>query len=568
MQLDLIDPRPYQHKSILIITQTMQSIKNQYQQGNDQSAPPDINNNTKKNTKRLLLRLKRRRGAPLPETLCINPTNLNDSNSNDQDETNIDQNQIKRSRNETYLNPLQDQINQLKSDAYLSQMMMNMSTKDSSSTRTITSEASKSTPQPSKRPIVFKRFIPSSNSDSVASFDTSNGSNKKRKNDMVRVVDCLHEEEEADAFFKDPPKTSGISKHLESSNNSSRKRPRISILQTQQVNYHDFVNKSTSPTQSNNHPKRTKKISPPQAAAASKKSSPTKKKSTPILSPVMSLLDSQLKIYHESGPGLTSYMNFVETVILPSSKTYSTHLSLSSLLGHACTNGMGTFLHGAALWNDVEGASQFVLAGNKNLHIIDSDGRTAVDIAKMCGHESIVQIIQQFLGVPKENKEEHKKHDEQDFVYDLYFMDDIEESKNKKDESMTAMDSTKETDIASRNNDSVTKDSENDEQEGIGAFVELSNGIGYWDPNGDLIFETVQEGNENTDELNEDDDYDSNDEGFVGNDYPEEEEDEENYYYDEEGYYSDDNEDDLETWNRGKYVHDDPYDDNLDNRLY
>ena len=69
MQLDLIDPRPYQHKSILIITQTMQSIKNQYQQGNDQnnqSAPPDVNNNTKKNTKRLLLRLKRRRGAPLP----------------------------------------------------------------------------------------------------------------------------------------------------------------------------------------------------------------------------------------------------------------------------------------------------------------------------------------------------------------------------------------------------------------------------------------------------------------------------------------------------------------------
>lgn len=534
----------------------MQSLRNQHQQGNDQNVQTsvDLNSGSKSNTKRVLLRLKRRRGAPLPETLCINPTNLEDSSSsNEHDISNIN-NRNKRFRSRQHANNLQGRINQLKSDAYLSHMMMNMTTMDAASPSAPSAASTLSEPVSSIRPIVFKRFTQSTTPNSNSSTESATLSNKKRKNDLVRVVDCLHEDEkEADAFLDDDrlPQTKTSSAEHRSELNPSRKRPRISILQTQKLNYHELLNKTTTSKSVNEI--MTAQKSPSQTASLNLTSSPRKKKRTPILSPIMSLVDSQLKLYHESGPGLSnpnlSYMHFLQSVILPSSSSSSksnsntlcktTSNPLSPFLNHACSNGMGTVLHGTSLWNDVEGASQFVFSGNIDIHIQDSDGRTALDVAQMCGHASIVRILQKRLGEVeleelkmKEEKEKAFK-EEQDFVYDLYYMDVDEDQTKKKDEVKTGSEVVDNKTISSKDGPTVKQKEENDYDE-MGAFVELSNGIGYWDPNGDLIFETLPEVNENMETANEEDDYDSNDEGFVGNDYPEEEE------YEEEGYYTDD----------------------------
>ena len=60
-----------------------------------------------------------------------------------------------------------------------------------------------------------------------------------------------------------------------------------------------------------------------------------------------------------------------------------------------------------------------------------------------------------------------------------------------------------------------------DEQEEEPTNVELRGGIGYWNENGDLILEAMEE---MQDDSSQDDEDDSNCEDHEGNDYPEEEE--------------------------------------------
>jgi len=72
------------------------------------------------------------------------------------------------------------------------------------------------------------------------------------------------------------------------------------------------------------------------------------------------------------------------------------------------------------------------------------------------------------------------------------------------------------------------------------AIVDFTNGVGYWNEVGELVLETqsniVYEGsleglNSEREEIHDDDDCDSNDEGHVGNDYPEEVCDEDMYMH-------------------------------------
>ena len=478
----------------------------------------------RKKTATTVIRLKRRRGAALPETLHISPTEF-EQNDNDK-ESGPD---AKRIRNGASYNQVHY------SDAYLSNLMQN--TQLVSDTDEDQSLLKKRKSQIS-RPIILKRLrTPSSPSESTSITDSPSDKDiqsKKRKNDIVRVVDCLHHEEEAEDDRSNAETLLPI--------NRRKKRTRLSILNTSEVQSLQSLTGTVVASgdigiEKDDNTQKKKK----------------NKRGTNILSPLNNLVDSELKQYHQHGPlqGKISYIDFLRTAVLPSANYSNCNIlrkhvdngnnskssPLTTFLNHACSNGMGTALHGSALWNDIEGAFEFVFLGRIKLDVKDADGRTALDVAIMCGHDNIASIIQrrmvQDVDMPPSNKD--------DFVYDLYYVDKDEEVSSTEGNPHTVTDESNNKRQATLSIDEgkkkcKTTSSFDEDNEG---YVELDNGISYWDKEGDLIIETVPTVNENNEENGFDEDYDSNDEAYEGNDYPEEEveyvddnEDDDSYVYD------------------------------------
>ena len=519
-------------------------------------------------TKRTLIRLKRRRGAPLPETIRISPnTSANDKQNNSNNHVtkrfrtgdNATTNQLANLLHMTSLT-------ESNSEDHHKRKTMEVGGDESFSSLSSFPKTTMS------RPIVFKR-LKTTNTSMLWKEYSSSPSSKKRKNEILRVVDCLHDDNDDDDENNDKKNDTqpqhSQSTSTQSSSHPSKKRPRISILTTQDVQYDLFW---TNPNQ--------RKYDAPQPLPSTftnqkqkQKQSTHKKNSTLIMSPIIHLVDSQLKDYHQYGPGplqetgtgTGSYMHFLQSVILPSVSTSNLKIKinhqnpLTYFLNHACSNGMGTILHGCALWNDVEGASQFVFHGNINVHIVDGDGQTALHVAQMCGHDSIVQIIQRRMqqeivedtdknvNVPLKEQDQDNDNDDDDdddYVYDVYCIDhDIREEQTKGEEKNIEQDQNSRQ--VSDENDSLPNNNNSDKDDDD-VFVELENGIGYWDHHGELIIETINEVVEHED-TNVEEDYDSNDEAYEGNDYPEDEE--------EDGYYDDDDDDDeIGYWDRAQEV--------------
>lgn len=489
-----------------------------------------------------VIRLKRRRGAALPTTLRIAPDDETHHVCNDR--------HSKKTRSSSYAALENNLSNLLSSSINISSnrdaaRKPNMVTTEEEKFEDIVSPSSKvgENTKNSKKPIIFKRVL-----------SESCPSNKKRKNEMVRLVDCVHNE---DKVAEVPQATTG---HYDSNNNQimrSNKRAKISIVSTVSVDYQDFLeNQETDGEELFNNNTSTEAKKQHKGAKS--------KRSTRILSPVENRVITHLKDYLESGPlsltstttpgtdetlifssnfGGCSYMNFLRLEILPNStfvmspgkggrnhQTSSSPSSSNSITRflNMTFKEMGTVLHGAALWNDIEGAQQF-LENGIDIRIQDGDGNTALDVAKMIGHDSVVELIQK-------KKDSMIFEDEDDYVYDFYYVD----TPNTEDSSDNgkAGKSTQE----KNSNNSQNKDKTNDDDDWE-CIVELKNGRGYWDQNGTLVIEPISSSANQANDgsnLGCDDDYDSNDEDHIANDYPEE---------DSYGYGDDDDDDDY-TWEK------------------
>jgi hypothetical protein len=155
---------------------------------------------------------------------------------------------------------------------------------------------------------------------------------------------------------------------------------------------------------------------------------------------------------------------------------------------------LGSILHACAVWNDSQTVNQVLaflatsreaVAGlriSEFVNAVDGDGKTALAVAQTAGHTDVCNVLQNF-GAATE--------DDESFIYDMYCM----EANNK---------------VAPGNTDDSNI-----------LACELDEGCtGYWTEWGELVLEpavTAQSPQEQAD-----DEEDSNDEEWFGNEYPDE----------------------------------------------
>lgn len=164
-----------------------------------------------------------------------------------------------------------------------------------------------------------------------------------------------------------------------------------------------------------------------------------------------------------------------------------------------CCEG-GNLLHACALWNNVETANR--LLTRNDLHGLteanDSEGRTPYEIAVQTGHSQIVTVLEAF-GANVTN-----------YVVDIYCLEGTGTQCNE-----NFQDGIGGHDIANQQQSSSSNI----------LSCELQGGVGYWDEQGELVFEktygTISAAA--AEDVSDADEEDSNDEGWAGNDYPDDE---------------------------------------------
>jgi hypothetical protein len=135
------------------------------------------------------------------------------------------------------------------------------------------------------------------------------------------------------------------------------------------------------------------------------------------------------------------------------------------------------------LWNDVEVASevlQIPSLASTLTEAVDGDGRTPYEVAQLSGHDSVCDVLEAFGG------------DTTNYVYDIFCLEDQQDEAFYEEQEPTT--------------------------------VELTSGVGYWTPEGELILEAPEKSPASLDHVfDEDGEIDSNCEEYGGNDYPEDE---------------------------------------------
>lgn len=208
---------------------------------------------------------------------------------------------------------------------------------------------------------------------------------------------------------------------------------------------------------------------------------PNKKKKNVILDPLSRLVQDSLQSVFSGEVSIAQHVAFLseDSRLCDTPRVW---LAWEDTYGKS-----GNVLHAAALLNNAEGATA-VLQWNvpSLLFAVNQAGQTPYQVAVAVGHLQVAQVLQE----PSAASEEK----DGDFVYDVFCLDqDMKEDDDEEDEEPTS--------------------------------VELRGGIGYWNENGQLILEALQEMKDN-DSDEDDDDEDSNCEDYYQNDYPEEEEEE------------------------------------------
>ena len=211
-----------------------------------------------------------------------------------------------------------------------------------------------------------------------------------------------------------------------------------------------------------------------------KRSSPKK---VIIVDPLTQRVDDCLKLCHQSF-SVKDFLELMTDGSIPPGISGIT--SYSKILNKLCTNGRGSALHVAALSNDKWGVEQLLSMG-ADVMLQDSDNYIPAEVAIMAGHKEVSDILYQAS----------IKTEEVDFVYDYYVVHGDKSKDKEKDK---------------RGEGNDQDDSANDM-----TLLEFEGGTGYWE-NGVLIFEKEEQIGDIQDQG--DLDYDSNDENFEGNDYP------------------------------------------------
>lgn len=158
--------------------------------------------------------------------------------------------------------------------------------------------------------------------------------------------------------------------------------------------------------------------------------------------------------------------------------------SYFQMLNKQCSNGCGTALHIAAMINDKESVKELLSMG-ADVNILDSDNYLPAQVGMMAGNEEIANLLCSEIGLKTDSS----------FVYDYYITHGIDSKYDIEDKGANETAETEEIPV-----------------------IDFEGGIGYWE-NGILVFERE---NKNTFDLQGELDYDSNDEAFEGNDYPDE----------------------------------------------
>jgi len=255
--------------------------------------------------------------------------------------------------------------------------------------------------------------------------------------------------------------------------------------------------------------------------------------------------------------------------------------SPSSSKSSTVTNG-STVLHMAALLNSTE-AAQYICtnySGIIDFNLVDDDGYTARDVAELVGSDGVAQVISMYMvgegnnsskkqcwgdriigdnddgesvdfssgggvqggaggvGSGSSIRDSTEEEREEDYVYDVYRLKEGQEygddegeedesridseSGSKKDGSSDSMLSSGSLDAGqSRQREEFTFDDTDSSSDPI---LVLQGGVGYWNEKGELVLETSPIDIGHQSDI-EEEDYDSNCEEYIGNDYPEDEDD-------------------------------------------
>lgn len=194
-----------------------------------------------------------------------------------------------------------------------------------------------------------------------------------------------------------------------------------------------------------------------------------------VLDPLNRLVDDSLQEVHAGTKRVMEHYRFVTT---------DRRLAFESNKWLVwCHSSGGNILHACALWNDVEVANDILQLplGSSLTEEVDGDGRTPYEVAQLSGHDSVCEILEAFGG------------DSTNYVYDIFCLEEGESEKVYEEQPMS---------------------------------VELTAGVGYWTPDGELVLEAPEKSSASLNHVfDEDGEIDSNCEEYGGNDYPDEDED-------------------------------------------
>jgi hypothetical protein len=194
-----------------------------------------------------------------------------------------------------------------------------------------------------------------------------------------------------------------------------------------------------------------------------------------VLDPLSRLVDDSLQSVHRGETTIQQHMNLILT---------DSRLMDQSWL-EWCNDKYGNLLHSCAVWNEVQHATDLLSRNLDNMaDTLDAEGRTPYQVAQLSGNTQICAVLEAFGA------------DHGNYVYDIYCMDDE----------------------PSLNTDAEAPDALIEEPIACSLF----GGVGYWNEKGKLVLEIPAGIKGSATAQSNQDEEDSNDEYWMGNDYPDE----------------------------------------------
>lgn len=332
--------------------------------------------------------------------------------------------------------------------------------------------------------------------------------------DRFRIVDAMLVDDSDDTVNQDE----------DDIGSSRRKRRKLTLLDTSTTTSAEVgCARAASNRQSPLHSMMASSVG---AAAVTKSSSRTPLK---ILDPLTRIVDDSLQEVLAGSKPVAGHYDLLTTdprFTLQPIQLQKKWLTWSHSSG-------GNLLHCCALWNDsavshqvlqqsrhryeqvttsLGGGATGVDGGHNNgtknnnsssilsmMEAVDGDGRTPYEVAQMVGHHDVCQVLEAYGG------------DTTNYVYDIFFLDDGTNYPTGSDDD-TMMES----------KGDGHDDDDDDHFPSKIMTAELTSGVGYWTPEGELVLEADEKCSRSL-SYETDGDIDSNCEEYGGNDYPDEE---------------------------------------------